>query len=295
MKAFKLTLSKVLILLGMFFTGAQMTAQTDGILWKVSGNGLTKPSYLFGTIHLYCNPENLLTQPLVDAAKASDLVAMELNLNDYNTLVAIYTSSMAPVKKPLSEMLTKAQYKTVDSAIRVVLKDSISTYNAKSPITMMGYLYGSNDVMGCAQPMPVDFSIAQLAKQLGKETYGLESFEFQDSVLKAIPDSIQVKWLMDFCGNMGKSKKEFGDFISSYDAQLSSKLYELSVTVSPEFNLYKELLLTNRNNSWVNFLKENMSSYAIFTAVGAGHLGGDDGLIAQLKKAGYTLTPISIK
>lgn len=295
MKAFKLTLSKVLILLGMFFTGAQMTAQTDGILWKISGNGLTKPSYLFGTIHLYCNPENLLTQPLVDAAKASDLVAMELNLNDYNTLVAIYTSSMAPVKKPLSEMLTKAQYKTVDSAIRVVLKDSISTYNAKSPITMMGYLYGSNDVMGCAQPMPVDFSIAQLAKQLGKETYGLESFEFQDSVLKAIPDSIQVKWLMDFCGNMGKSKKELGDFISSYDAQLSSKLYELSVTVSPEFNLYKELLLTNRNNSWVNFLKENMSSYAIFTAVGAGHLGGDDGLIAQLKKAGYTLTPISIK
>jgi uncharacterized protein YbaP (TraB family) len=295
MKAFKVTLSKFLVLLSMFYTGSQLTAQTDGILWKVSGNGLSKPSYIFGTIHLYCNPENLLTQPLVDAAKASDVVAMELNLNDYNTLVAIYTSSMAPVKKPLSEMLTKAQYKTVDSAIRVVLKDSISTYNAKSPIAMMGYLYGSNDVMGCAQPMPVDFSIAQLAKQLGKETYGLESFEFQDSVLKAIPDSIQVKWLMDFCGNMGKSKKEFGDFISSYDAQLSNKLYELSVTVSPEFELYKELLLTDRNNSWVNFLKENMTSYAIFTAVGAGHLGGDDGLIAQLKKAGYTLTPISIK
>jgi uncharacterized protein YbaP (TraB family) len=295
MKAFKVTLSKFLVLLSMFYTGSQLTAQTDGILWKVSGNGLSKPSYIFGTIHLYCNPENLLTQPLVDAAKASDVVAMELNLNDYNTLVAIYTSSMAPVKKPLSEMLTKAQYKTVDSAIRVVLKDSISTYNAKSPIAMMGYLYGSNDVMGCAQPMPVDFSIAQLAKQLGKETYGLESFEFQDSVLKAIPDSIQVKWLMDFCGNMGKSKKEFGDFISSYDAQLSNKLYELSVTVSPEFELYKELLLTDRNNSWVNFLKENITSYAIFTAVGAGHLGGDDGLIAQLKKAGYTLTPISIK
>ncbi len=295
MKAFKVALSKFLVLLSMFYTGSQLTAQADGILWKVSGNGLSKPSYIFGTIHLYCNPENLLTQPLVDAAKASDVVAMELNLNDYNTLVAIYTSSMAPVKKPLSEMLTKAQYKTVDSAIRVVLKDSISTYNAKSPIAMMGYLYGSNDVMGCAQPMPVDFSIAQLAKQLGKETYGLESFEFQDSVLKAIPDSIQVKWLMDFCGNMGKSKKEFGDFISSYDAQLSNKLYELSVTVSPEFELYKELLLTDRNNSWVNFLKENMTSYAIFTAVGAGHLGGDDGLIAQLKKAGYTLTPISIK
>lgn len=295
MKAFKLALSKFLILLSMFFTGEQLMAQTDGILWKVSGNGLAKPSYLFGTIHLYCNPESLMTQPVIDAVKTSDVVAMELNLNDYNTLVAIYTSSMAPVKKPLSEMLTKAQYKTVDSAIRVVLKDSIATYNAKSPITMMGYLYGSNDVMGCAQPMPVDFSIAQLAKQLGKETYGLESFEFQDSVLKAIPDSIQVKWLMDFCGNMGKSKKEFGDFIRSYDAQLSNKLYELSVTVSPEFELYKELLLTDRNNSWVNFLKDNMTSYAIFTAVGAGHLGGDDGLIAQLKKAGYTLTPISIK
>ncbi len=295
MKTFKVRLSKAIVLLTMIFTGAQLSAQTDGILWKVSGNGLTKPSYLFGTIHLYCNPENLLTQPLVDAAKASDVVAMELNLNDYNTLVALYTSSMAPVKKTLSEILTKAQYKTVDSAIREVLKDSISTYNAKSPVAMMGYLYGSNDIIGCSQPMPVDFSIAQLAKQLGKETYGLESFEFQDSILKAIPDSIQVKWLMDFCGNISKAKKEFSDFISSYDAQSSSKLYHLSVTVSPEFELYKDLLLTDRNNSWVNFLKENMKSYAIFTAVGAGHLGGDDGLLAQLKKAGYTLTPIAIK
>jgi len=291
----KFKMGKALIGVLFFLTTFQSAAQTDGILWKISGNGLTKPSYLFGTIHLYCSPENVLTQPVVDATKASDVVAMELNLNDYNTLVAIYTSSMAPVKKPLSELLSASQYKTVDSAIRVVLKDSIATYNAKSPITMMGYLYGSKAVMGCDQPMPVDFAVAQLAKQLGKETYGLESFEFQDSVLKAIPDSIQIKWLMDFCGNISKSKKEFGDFIKSYDAQSSSQIYHLSVTVSPEFDLYKDLLLTDRNNSWVGFLKDNMKSYSIFTAVGAGHLGGDDGLIAQLKKEGYTLTPISIK
>jgi uncharacterized protein YbaP (TraB family) len=291
----KSQLGKTLIGVLFILISFRSIAQTDGILWKVSGNGLTKSSYLFGTIHLYCNPENLMTPALTDAAKASDVVAMELNLNDYNTLVAIYTSRMAPVKKPLSELLSASQYKTVDSAIRVVLNDSIATYNAKSPITMMGYLYGSKAVMGCDQPMPVDFTIAQLAKQLGKETYGLESFEFQDSVLKAIPDSIQIKWLMDFCGNISKAKKEFGDFISSYNAESSQQLYRLSVAVSPEFELYKDLLLTDRNNSWVGFLKDNMKTYSIFTAVGAGHLGGDDGLIAQLKKAGYTLTPVSIK
>lgn len=294
MKTFKIKLQKTFVLFSLLLA-SQVFAQTDGLLWKVSGNGLSKPSYIFGTIHLYCNPENLMTPVLQDAAKSSDVVAMELNLNDYNTLVAIYTSSMVPVKKPLKDLLSKSQYKTVDSVIRVVLKDSISTYNGKSPIAMMGYLYSSESVIGCTQPMPVDFTVANLAKQLGKETYGLESFEFQDSLLKAIPDSIQVKWLMDFCGNMGKAKKEFGEFISSYNAQSSKQLYHLSVTVSPEMQLYKDVLLTNRNNAWVNFLKENMSTYAIFMAVGAGHLGGDDGLIAQLSKAGYTVTPVTIK
>jgi len=294
MKTFKIKLQKTFVLFSLL-VAFQAYAQTDGLLWKVSGNGLSKPSYLFGTIHLYCNPESLMTPILTDAVKSSDLVAMELNLNDFNTLVALYTSSMAPVKTPLKELLSKSQYKTVDSVIRVVLKDSISTYNAKSPMAMMGYLYGSESVIGCSQPSAVDFTVANLAKQLGKETYGLESFEFQDSLLKAIPDSIQVKWLMDFCGNMGKAKKEFGEFISSYNAQSSKQLYHLSVTVSPEMQLYKEILLTSRNNTWVNFLKENMASYAIFTAVGAGHLGGEDGLIAQLSKAGYTVTPVTIK
>lgn len=294
MKTIKTKLQKTFVLFSLLLA-SQAFAQTDGLLWKVSGKGLSKPSYLFGTIHLYCNPETLMTPVLQDAAKASDVVAMELNLNDYNTLVAIYTSSMAPVKKPLKDLLSKSQYKTVDSVIRVVLKDSINTYNGKSPIAMMGYLYSSESVIGCTQPMPVDFTVANLAKQLGKETFGLESFEFQDSLIKSIPDSIQVKWLMDFCGNMDKAKKEFGEFISSYNAQSSKQLYHLSVTVSPEMQLYKDVLLTNRNNAWVNFLKDNMSTYAIFMAVGAGHLGGDDGLIAQLSKAGYTVTPVTIK
>ena len=54
------------------------------------------------------------------------------------------------------------------------------------------------------------------------------------------------------------------------------------------------MLLDSRNRNWVEIISMNTASIPMFIAVGAGHLGGPNGLIALLRKAGYTLTPIHI-
>lgn len=287
----KVLFSGILSLL--FFVSA--SSQTDAILWKVSGNGLKKPSYIFGTIHLYCDNANLLKPSLMTAFNSTDVAVMELDLGDYDVLVSLIKASMKPAEKPLSSLLTKKQYELVDSVCLALLKDSLYKYDNKTPMALLSLFYGNEAIIGCKEPMPVDMTISELARKNGKQTFGLESFEFQDSILKSLPDSVQVNWLMNFCKNINTEKGNLLKLISIYSSQESSKLYEYSLKTSPEMAYFEELLLTDRNTAWVGFMKDNMPTNSLFMAVGAAHLGGKLGLIQQLKSAGYTLTPISIK
>ena len=55
---------------------------------------------------------------------------------------------------------------------------------------------------------------------------------------------------------------------------------------------YEPLLLSDRNKNWVEQLKTQMKTQSVFTAVGAGHLVGNKGLINLLKKEGYMVEPL---
>ena len=58
---------------------------------------------------------------------------------------------------------------------------------------------------------------------------------------------------------------------------------------------YEDVLLYTRNKNWIPIMSEQMSTNKTFFAVGAGHLGGKDGVIDLLKKEGFKLTPLSHK
>lgn len=271
-----------------------LQTQTDALLWKISGNGLKNPSYVFGTVHAYCDKDRFMKPVLLDAINSTDIVAMELNLNDFSTFVALMKASMKESEKPISALLDAAGYKTVDSACLAILGDSLKNLDNKTPMALMGKLYLSEAITGC-KPLPIDFMIAELAKRNNKVSYGLETADFQDSVLKSIPDSIQIKWLLELCRDLGKAKSDFALLLETYNAQKSQMLYDISFRISPEMLLLKDLMLDQRNINWVNFLKNNMSGNSYFVAVGAAHLAGDKGMIELLKQAGYTLTPIFIE
>lgn len=283
-----------LLLLALFFLGSNLHAQTDAILWQISGNGLSKPSYIFGTIHAYCDREKFFKPELTDALKSTDVVAMELNLNDFSTFVALMKASMKEADKPLSSKLSPSEYKSVDSACMAILGDSLKNMDLKTPMGLMGKMYLSESMIGC-NPIPLDFLIAELAKREKKTSYGLETPAFQDSLMNAIPDSLQMRWLIDLSRNLNKAKADFALLMSTYDSQSSQNLYDVSFKTSPEMVYLKEALLDQRNKNWLLYLKSNMPLKAHFVAVGAAHLAGPEGMIALLKQAGYTLTPVIIR
>jgi uncharacterized protein YbaP (TraB family) len=55
---------------------------------------------------------------------------------------------------------------------------------------------------------------------------------------------------------------------------------------------FQKKLLEDRNKAWIPRIDILCREKSSFIAVGAGHLGGPEGLIALLKKQGYQVTPV---
>ena len=82
--------------------------------------------------------------------------------------------------------------------------------------------------------------------------------------------------------------------MDAYKAQDVAGLYNLFKT-SPEYEKYEKALLIDRNISWIPQMAELMAEKPTFFAVGAGHLGSENGVINLLRKAGYTVEGVTNK
>lgn len=292
-KTFKLTALFGLIL-SLFTSVANAQTPGESVLWKVSGKGLTKPSYLFGTIHINCDSAYTDKASIKSAIKACDYVITELNLTSYDELVKMYKASMDSSFKPLKSIYTAKEYQLIDSVSNALLGRSAATLNGKSLMGISMMFYTSPSIMGCTEMSSIDMQITNLARIYGKQVDAFETFDFQDSILKSISEKEQAMWLLDFCKDINRGKADFKKMMALYKAYDLAGLYKHLMT-SPEMKTYEDLMLNSRNAVWIEIIKANIKEIPMFVAVGAGHLGGQNGLIQLLRSAGYTVTAVPIK
>lgn len=269
-------------------------AQTDGILWKVTGKELTKLTYILGTIHITCQSDKIM-KPLIDSLIAkTDILATEINFTDANEIKLIMESEKEVAIQNVNEVLSPVEFALVDSIYKVLLNDTLLKYNSKSLMTVMTKIILSSGMIGCDKLEVIDILVTIKAYGMAKKIIGLDGFQFQKNLLDSIPEADKKQWLLELCNNFQKSKLEFKSLENAYFDQKAEEVYKISLETSPEFSKHEKLFLTDRNIKWVNYLQANMKLNTYFVAVGAGHLGGPNGMIALLKKAGYKLTPIKI-
>lgn len=304
----KIYLLIVSLFVGLTLVNAQET--NNAIFWEISGNNLQKPSYLFGTHHLYNyqfieKNENILT-----ALKSVDIVLGEIAIDSSNTpnMLLKFTMAMMMPDRSLKSLLTPEQYKEVDKCLRENMGIGIATFNNIKPIfihqllTMAKFMKGQEKEnipipKGLENPIgnSMDGFFQQKGKEFGKQVAGLESVDDQ---LRALYEGYtlerQVEMLMEMVHDQeSQSTEDVFALTNMYEEQnLEGLLALMEKTTQPE---ELDALLVQRNNNWVpqidNYLKLNQT---LFIAVGAGHLPANYGLIAQLRKKGYTLTPLKI-
>ncbi len=280
------------------FLGITVSAQNanNTLLWRISGKNLTKPSYLFGTIHLLCADDIVLSDSLKRAIEKSDKVYLELDMDNILEMLSVVNKMKMRNDTTLADLLTPAEYQKV--------KDFFATQKSVLPFSMLEKykpMLTASTIMqssiACDNAVAMEQLIMREAKKQGKGIKGLETMAYQISIFDSIPYKVQAKQLLSYVENYNKKEdsEEFKEMTDAYRKQQLSKLEELSMKEEAGFENFTNLLLYNRNINWVKKLQDLMTGNALVIAVGAGHLPGEKGVINLLRKAGYKVDPVANK
>jgi uncharacterized protein len=286
------------VLLGLAFTfaaacGYGQTTASNTLLWKISGNRLTRPSYLFGTIHMLCADDIQLSDSLKSAIKRSDRVYLELDMDNIFEMLGVMGKMKMRNDTTLADLLTPTEYDSVKAYFQkqsTLLPFSVlETYKPMLAASML--MQGS---LECDNQVAMEQLIMKEAKSQGKGIKGLESMAFQMSIFDSIPYSIQAKQLVSMVAQSGATTddSEFEELSNAYRSQNLDTLEAITKREDMGISHFTDLLLYKRNANWTKKLDVLMKDEALVIAVGAGHLPGERGVISLLRKAGYKVEPI---
>jgi uncharacterized protein YbaP (TraB family) len=261
------------------------------LLWKISGNGLTRSSYLYGTMHVLCAEDATVSDSLKLAIKYSDQIYFELDMDNLGEMLGAMKYLRMNDGKKLSELLTKEEYARVEAYFK--------NNAVPLPLTMMNrfkpYFISSligEQMMACSQKNGMEELIMRESKQYRKEIRGLETTEFQASIFDSIPYEKQAKDLVNYIDSIDSYKEVNMEMVDVYREQNLEKMDSLMHKSDPGMDEYMDILLYGRNRHWVEQMPEIMKGRCILFAVGAGHLPGEQGVINLLRKKGYKVTPM---
>ncbi len=270
---------------------ATLAANKDNntLLWEISGNGLKKPSYMFGTFHILCKDDIQFSANLQTALKGSQEVYFEMDLDDpKNTLGGMFFMNMKD--KTLNDLYTTEELKKLTKFYKDSLKMNLSYFNKMKPMMLSAMLYPR--MMPCKTPSGVEMELMSIAKKENKEILGFETIEFQSSIFDSIPYGVQAKDLLKSIDSMAQYKVYFNKMVNVYKNQQTDSLVAIVNDKTFSDGENNDALLKNRNVNWVNQIKNILPKSNIFMAVGAAHLFGNNGLIDLLRKEGYTVKAI---
>ncbi|WP_417367398.1 TraB/GumN family protein [Flavobacterium beibuense] len=254
----------------------------NSLLWEISGNGLTEPSYLYGTMHMMCEADFLIKEKVKNAIENTDKLALELDFDDPTELIAM--QSMTTSTTPLSERLSKEDYATLDSFLQDKLGVKASQFENYTLIGIMSVVMFKS--LNCP-PKMYEVEFMQQAMANKKEILGLEKVEAQ---VTGFSESYTNEEFIEQLKYYDTSY--FDEMVAVYKEENLNGLYEMVIDKKFMDAEAKTIMLDNRNKNWVLLMPELMKAQPVFFAVGAGHLPGENGVINLLRNAGYSVKPV---
>lgn len=296
----KINFKKIaLILIALLFMSNDIYCQIKinnkypSLFWEITGNGLKKPSYLFGTMHVSNKMVFHLSDSFYTAIKSVDAVALELNPDIWQgkmvRLDETKENYAGYIKPAGDDLLTESSFRL--NKYDDELKAALST----EPMVVNSLLYRTYKAKeDFEEDTFLDLYIFQTGKKLGKRSAGVEDFnETEKIVLQAYADMAteKKKKVVDTDGeSMGDITKKIQDAYRRGDLDLMDSL-DIMTEKSAAF---REKFLYLRNEVQANSIDTIIKKSSLFVGVGAAHLPGSRGIIELLRKKGYHLRPIKM-
>ncbi len=281
------------------------TANEKFLLWEIQGDKLETPSYLFGTIHMIPEEHYVLTKATQTAFDKSEKIVFEINTEDMMNpmnMMGLMSKMYMNNDTSLSDLLTDEEYKIVSnhfdklglpfvflSKIKPMFLTVLAGEDMQKMDISSGFGLGEDGIKS------YELELTERAKTQGKSIEGLETAEFQMSLFDSIPYSTQAQMLVETIQSEKDTTATDGTFDEMIKLYLDQDIAGMQNMISDDpsgIGGYEDLLLLKRNRSWIPTIEGFVKEGTTFFAVGAGHLGGEEGVIALLRKAGYQLTPV---
>jgi uncharacterized protein YbaP (TraB family) len=294
------------ILPQLVFSEEAPTHPVKPLLWKIEGKGLSKPSYLFGTIHLGSGPLAKLHPAAEAAFEQSDVLYTEIPFDQKTQLGAtrlLLRNDQKTLVQSIGEKLKNRLDKEL-AAINPQLDSepfqSLKTWAVAATLPMLKAQIGGEQAM--------DGTLWQRAEADEKKTDSIETVESQLGVFDAFNEEEQIIMLSETLKMMKEDRLAKKDSMQELiDAYVTGDLQSLQKTLDKSLDEmrkgeHKELgerfykkLLTDRDASMAEVIVKKLANSpgdCHFFAAGAAHFAGDKSIRAHLEKAGYKITRI---
>ncbi len=283
----------------------QLIPTDKSLVWKVTGNGLKKPSYVYGTIHIIPKKDFNLPESVRLALDKTQRVAFEIDMKEmtnFRTQLSFMTKAFMAGGKTLRDILPPEDYTFVRKKLEEKGLPAGMLERMKPMFLSMMFSSeeGGEDGLNSGNMTSVEMEVYQIVRKRKLESAGLETVGYQMAIFDSIPYEAQAKMLVhSLRSDVASEKTEGGEseldrMLNLYRAQDINAMQSILSDEAFGLKTYEDLLLKKRNYNWIPVMGRMMRDKPTLFAVGAGHLGGINGVVALLRKEGYRVEAWSL-
>lgn len=260
-----------------------MANTKPSLLWQLSHSDVAWNSYVFGTMHVRdARAFRHLTPvfPLIDTCQA---FALEYDLREMQQYQLQHGQAfLLPHGQQLKNLLPDKKYQKLRQLLLKAVQLDLDRFGHLVPFLITGLV--QERMLQQDAPIALDHYLWQYAEGQEKELLGIETYESQVQVVAHIPIQEQLTALLKLGQHLQSHRRHLHRAAELYAKGDIQQLYKQTVRST---GALRHLLLRKRNLHMAERIHELARERALFSAIGAGHLGGKNGVLRLLKLKGW--------
>ena len=287
-------MKRILTLLALSLLCLTSNAQ---LVWKISGNGIKKPSYILGTHHgcpfTYCDS----IPGLMKAFDKVDNIIGEINMIEFSEMSPermqkMQAMMMMPADTSLLSLFSTEEAAKVNEWLGKKMGASLEMLSVMKPMTIMVTVQNKEMmevIPEVADMTTIDKYMQTLGQRKGKTIGELETADYQMELLYGNSLEEQADALLEMIDHED-SKGLLQQLTSAYKSQNLDTLWKVFQEQMTGYEY--DAIVKVRNLNWEKQMKELLPKQSTLFVVGAGHLPGESGMINLLREAGFKVKPV---
>lgn len=262
----------------------------NSLLWKISKDGMSKPSYLFGTIHIICEEDYFWTTAMQKSFEETKQLCIEMDISNNDLSMETAALMMDFSGGTLRDYFGNEQdFQIVKKYIEDSLGQNMQLIERMKPVALY-MMYSVGLIKGpCKETVSYELKLAEKARAKSNSIVGLETVAEQMEAMESIPTDSIINQIIRIAKGEKSDNADVASLINAYKKQDLNALNKLIVKGSSEMGMDGAILIDNRNKKWITPMSKMMAEKPTFFAVGAGHVYG---LLQLLRDAGYKIEAV---